>query len=303
MYPHKDKPNYGTFVKEQIKAIKDLKPSYDIEIFFIKGYISPFNYLKAIFNIRKLVKKKKYHIIHAHYGLSGFVCCFQRKVPVLCTFHGSDVEYIKWQGLISRITSLFIKHSIAVSRNIKEKLPTKNVSVIPCGVFFNLFKPLDKRIAKSNLGLDFQKSYVLFPGNPKTKVKNYSLFKKTIELLKKQFNDVEELILWGFNREEVMYALNSAEVVLFTSFSEGSVIVLKEALACNIPVVSVDVGDSKEILHKLPGCYITTYAADKLFEKAAKVLKEKKQINYRNKIRHFSNKEIAKQIINLYENI
>jgi len=303
MYPHTNRPNYGTFVKEQIKAIKDLKPSYDIEIFFIKGYINPFNYLKAIFHLHKLIQKKEFDIIHAHHGLSGFVCCFQRKVPIICTFHGGDVQYIQWQGVISRITSLLIKHSIAVSPNIKKKLPSKNVSVIPCGVFFDLFKPFDKKEAKSKLGLDFQKSYVLFPGNPKVIRKNYALFKKVIDLLKVHFKDIEELILWGFNRKEVMYALNSAEMVLFTSFSEGSVTVLKEALACNTPVVSVDVGDSKEILDKLPGCHITTYDEDRLFEKTAKVLKEKKQINYRNRIRHFSNKEIAKKIINLYERI
>ena len=303
MYPHTNRPNYGTFVKEQIKAIKDLKPSYDIEIFFIKGYINPFIYLKAIFQVRKLVQKKEFDIIHAHYGLSGFVCCFQRKVPVICTFHGDDVQYIQWQGVISRITSLLIKHSIAVSPNIKKKLPSKNVSVIPCGVFFDLFKPFDKKKAKSKLGLDLQKSYILFPGNPKVIRKNYALFRKVINLLKVHFNDIEELILWGFNRKEVMYALNSAEVVLFTSFSEGSVTVLKEALACNIPVVSVDVGDSKEVLHKLPGCYITTYDANELFEKISKVLREKKQVNFRNKIQRFSNKKIAKQIINLYQNI
>jgi len=303
MYPHQDKPNYGTFVKEQIKAIKDLNPSYDFEILFIKGYINPFNYIRAIFQIRKLVQEKEFDIIHAHYGLSGFVCCFQRKIPIICTFHGGDVQYVQWQGVISRITSLFIKHSIAVSPNIKKKLPSRNVRVIPCGVFFDLFKPFDKKKAKSKLGLDPKKRYILFPGNPKVIRKNYALFKKVIDLLKVHFEDIEELILWGFNRKEVMYALNSAEVVLFTSFSEGSVTVLKEALACNIPVVSVDVGDSEEILHKLPGCYITTYDANELFGKTSKVLEGKKRVNYRNKIRRFSNKEISKKIITLYESI
>lgn len=300
MYPHKERPHSGIFVKEQIDAIKAQCPECNIDIFHIRGYESPLNYLKAIFKLRRILQKKKYDLIHAHYGLSGLVSIFQNKVPVVCTFHGGDVLYIKWQGIISRAIAPIIRHNIAVSEKIREKLHTKRVSIIPCGIDFKFFKPIDKKVAKERLELDLKKKYILFPGNIEDKRKNYPLFKKVVNLLKKDFN-VKQFILWGLSREEVLYALNSVDVVVFTSYSEGSVMVLKEALACNTPVISVGVGDAKKILQDMKGCYITSNDAHKLYKAVSKVLNKKgNSYSFRNKIKHLSNKIIASRIVDIY---
>ncbi len=77
MYPHKEKPVYGIFVKEQMEAIQKKDSSFNFDVMFIKGYKSTLNYLKAIFKLRRIVKKGNYDLIHAHYGLSGLISIFQ----------------------------------------------------------------------------------------------------------------------------------------------------------------------------------------------------------------------------------
>ena len=303
MYPHEGKPYHGIFVKEQVDAIRDLAPYLEIDVMLIKGYINSFNYLKAIFNLRKLVNKKDYALIHAHYGLSGLVSKFQWKIPTVCTFHGSDILYVTWQSLISRIIAPFLTHSIAVSESIEKKLPTKKVSVIPCGVDLDFFKPMDKKEAREKLGLDLNKKYLLFTAHPERRVKNYPLFKKVLDLVKREY-DAEEIILSGFDRKGVRYNLNAADVVVITSHSEASNMVIKESLACDTPVVSVDIGDAREILENIDGCYVTSKNPDNLYWAVSKILRrEYKTLSFRKEIKYLSNKEIASHIIKLYTEI
>jgi glycosyltransferase involved in cell wall biosynthesis len=302
MYPHKEKPYDGIFVKEQIDSIKEQCPECNICVFHIKGYESPLNYLKAIFEIRRLLRENEYNLIHAHYGLSGLVSIFQSKVPVICTFHGSDVLYIWWQSLISRVISFFLIQSIAVSKEIAGKLPVNKISVVPCGVNMSFFSQMDKNKAKEKLNLEVKKKYLLFPANPKRKVKNYYLFKETLKLLKKDFV-IDEIILNNFNRKEVKYALNAADLILITSYSEASNMVLKEALACNTPVISVNTGDAKEILNRLRGCMVSESKIENLYKAIHKVLrtKETSHYNYREKIKYLSTENTARKIIEIYE--
>lgn len=301
MYPNEENPNQGIFIKEQVDSIKKLAPDLEVDLLHIKGRDSIFNYLKAIFHVRRLVKEKKYNLIHAHYGLAGLVSIFQKRVPVICTFHGSDVLYVWWQKIISKALACFIKHSIAVSESIAKKLPTTRVSIIPCGVNISLFKPIDKEESRRKLNLKIRKKYLLFPGNPKREVKNYPLFKKILELLKKDFQ-VEEIILNGFKRTEVKYALNSADLVLITSKSEASNMVLKEALACNTPVVSIDVGDAAKQLKDLKNCEVTSSNPEDVYRAVYRIFKKEKiEYSYREKISYLSSKYVAKRIIELYK--
>lgn len=303
MYPHEGKPYHGIFVKEQVDAIRDLAPYLEIDVMLIKGYINSFNYLKAIFNLRKLVNKKDYALIHAHYGLSGLVSKFQWKIPTVCTFHGSDILYVTWQSLISRIIAPLVSHNIAVSESIKAKLPTNKVSVIPCGVDFDFFKSMKKIDARKKLGLDLEKQYLIFPGDPKRVIKNYPLFKKVLKLTRRNFN-ADEIILSDLDRKAVKYALNASNVVVITSHSEASNIVIKESLACNIPVVSVNVGDAMKILKNLNGCYVTHKSPNELYKAVVKVFNTcNESYSFRDQIKHLSQKIIAKRIINLYQKI
>jgi hypothetical protein len=124
----------GPFVDEQVESIKILDNSINVLRYSFSGKRNKINYLRSIFEINKLIRKNSIDIVHAHYGLTGFIALFQTRCPVICTFHGSDVLYNKWQNIISRFTARHCAINIAVSDNIAKILKRINTYTIPCGV-------------------------------------------------------------------------------------------------------------------------------------------------------------------------
>ena len=261
------------------------------------------------------MKKEKYDLVHAHYGQSGFISKFIN-IPLVTTFHGSDSigligdrgQYTlmgKFLQFVSKIASKLSKKSIFVSNKAKSSLKViKNYEVIPCGIDTSVFKPLDKIECRKILGL-VNKRYVLFAGNPSVKVKNYDLALKSFEKLKININfSVEMLPLKGYKHSEVPILLNAIDVLLMTSHHEGSPMIIKEALACNTPVVSVDVGDVKERLIDVEGCYVIENRLENdIASSLIKVLNNNGKINSRDHIMDLDLEHINQQILNLYQEI
>jgi glycosyltransferase involved in cell wall biosynthesis len=134
----------------------------------------------------------------------------------------------------------------------------RNQSLISYGIDTVLFDINNKKTIRKDLGIELNKKIALFAGAFHIPVKNSLLARKAIALLPK----VELLGLGSYTREELGMLMNAVDVVLMTSFSEGSPQIIKEALACNCPVVSVPVGDVPSTIEDIPGCYITSYEPD-----------------------------------------
>ena len=292
----------GPFVDEQIKSISSIDKSVKITRYSFSGKNNKLNYVKAIIDINKILSKNKYDLIHAHYGLTGFISLFQNKCPVICTFHGSDVLYVKWQNILSRFVSKYCAASIAVSSEIANKLNSKNVFIIPCGVDDNLFYPTSKTSLKNRLGLDNSKIYILFPSSPNRKVKNYKLFKQVFERLKKEY-DIEQLLLENLSRQEVRDYLNVSNLVLLTSFSESTNTTIKEALFCNTPVISVNVGDHMEILSKFNRNFITSYNVDDIVKSVKWLLNNNNIWDFRREMKYYKIDNIANIILGIYKKL
>ena len=105
---------------------------------------------------------------------------------------------------------------------------------------------------------------------------------------------------FGISAREVCDAMNASDVLLFTSLQEGSPNVIKEAMACNLPIVSVDVGDVREVIGRTKGCYVTSFDAFEIAEKLRLVLENGKRTNGRVSIRHLEINNIARKIIGIY---
>jgi len=290
------------FIHEQIEAIKkEFNVEFDIFLIKgrgIKGYIKNYIYL-----LRK-IKSSNYDLIHAHYGLSGLISVLQFKFPVVVTFHGSDINNKK-TNLISSFVSLCSKWRIFVSQKMLERIvikPKSHFSVIPCGVNVNIFHSMSKREAKSRLDLSNKRRYILFSSGFDNKIKNYPLAKSAVEKLN---NKVELLELKNFSRSEVNLHINACDLLLMTSFSEGSPQVVKEAMACNCPIVSTDVGDVKEVIENTKGCYITSFEPEDVAEKIKLALDFGKRTNGRQRIIDLGldSNTIAKKIFDIYTNI
>ena len=267
---------FSPFVVEQVKALE--KKGIEVEWFPIqgkgvKGYLS---------NRKRLLKKIKISnpdLIHAHYGLSGLLANTQRRVPVITTYHGSDIHSKGFLLFLSKICMCLSSYNIFVSRELYDISNYKkdNYSIIPCGVNLDLFYPVEKKRARESLNWDFNSIYFLFSGSFDNSIKNYPLASEAVSL----FGDCELIELNGFSREKVNLLMNACDCLLLTSYREGSPMVIKEALACGCPIISVDVGDVAMQLKDVTGCYIARRDAVDIAEKLALVIKENKKTNGR----------------------
>jgi teichuronic acid biosynthesis glycosyltransferase TuaC len=294
----KNSGRFAPFVEEQADSLR--KQGVRLEFFGVEGK-GWHGYLQ---NRKRLLSKIAIfnpHIIHAHYGLSGLLANTQRTIPVVTTYHGSDINQRKvfW---ISKIAMCLSKHNIFVSQKnlIKAGLKRK-VSLIPCGVDIDFFKPYDKNLAREKMNLSLDGKYILFAGSFNNPVKNAYLAHKSIDIVK----EATLVELKGYTREQVLWLMNAVDACLMTSHSEGSPQFIKEALACNCPVVSVNVGDVSEVLGDTIGCFVTERNPEDVAEKLNRAINRKKKIEGRERLLELKldNQDIAKRIIKIYEDI
>ncbi len=285
------------FIQDQIDALEQ-EGGIEISKFLIEGRGIQ-GYLKNYKLLIKKINSFNPDLIHAHYGLSGLLSGLQRRVPVITTFHGSDIN----NNLIrpfSRIAYFTSARSIFVSEPLASKANISDPIVIPCGVDLDVFYPIDQIEVRDTLNLDQKKKYILFSSSFEKKEKNYSLAKDAVE--RSRYKDIKLLELKGYDRNEVCLLMNAVDLVLMTSFTEGSPQFIKEAMACNTPIVSVDVGDVKDVISDLDRCYITSYDPQNIADKINIVI-NKGKTEGRTKILYLSNKIIAKKILLLYRSV
>ena len=285
------------FVFEQIEAIKKIH-NIKYDTYLIKGKWFT-GYLKNLKALKEKIRNYSPDLVHAHFGLSGMLACLQRKVPVIITFHGSDANIFKVK-ILSLISAKLSRTNIFVSEKIKSKISENNNDfIVPCGINLDTFYPIESKTAREKLKFDEKKKYILFSSSFDNVVKNSPL---AFTAIKKSQINCELVELKNKNREEVNLLLNACNLLLLTSFSEGSPQVIKEAMACNCPIVASDVGDIREVIGDTAGCYITSFNPEDVAEKIKLALQFNGRTDGREKIKHFDNKLIAEKIFNLYSN-
>ena len=288
----------ASFIQEQGDALSQL--GVEIAYFPIEGK-GLCGYLKNKKRLLLKINEFMPDLIHAHYGLSGLLANLQRKIPVITTYHGSDINNAKILPL-SRLNMILSVHNIFVSeKNRLKSNQTRNQSLIPCGVDTNLFKPQDKAKARKILDLNEDKKYILFAGAFANSVKNSALAKSAVSLL----NNIFLIELQGYSREEVGLLLNAVDVVLLTSFTEGSPQIIKEAMACNCPIVSVAVGDVENTIGGTTGCFISTYEPTDIANKLKQALEYEKRTDGRERILALGldRETVATQILSVYKQL
>jgi glycosyltransferase involved in cell wall biosynthesis len=244
---------FSPFVIEQVESLRKL--GIEIECFGIAGK-GICGYLHNRKGLIKVIKAFSPDLIHAHYGLSGLLANLQRKIPVITTFHGSDIHSGGYLLFLSKLCMRLSVHNIFVSKSLFNIAGYKkrNYDIISCGVDANLFHPISKQEARKQLNWPNEGKYILFAGAFKNKIKNSMLAKQAVSIV----GDCHLIELKGYTRKEVNLRMNACDMLLMTSFREASPMVIKEAMACNKPIVTVNVGDVEEIIGNTPGCFICT---------------------------------------------
>ncbi|SFD00540.1 glycosyltransferase family 4 protein [Flavobacterium phragmitis] len=269
MFPTKKHIYYGIHVQEQIIGYNK-KFGVSSRLYFINALENgKIEYIKALFSLKKIITRCNPEIIHIHYGLSGlFLLFYKPKCKVFITLHGGDILPRQGKFLQLYLTSKILKRvdkAFILNNEMAEILSELKVpfEILPCGVDIDFFKQNQEKI-----NFDNNKKTVVFPGDPARPVKNYSLFKEVLkEIKKKSAYNLDFKIVHNLERREVVSLLSTSDCLIMTSLSEGSPQIIKEALACNLPVVSVNVGDVMKVTENLPGCFVTdTYSSIELAE-------------------------------------
>lgn len=294
------------FVKEQIDTLSNL--GVEFSLFQIKkGGL--FGYLLHLNSLRKTIKRINPDLIHAHYGLSGLLANLQRSVPVVTTFHGSDINEAKVYKYSKFAHRLSIA-SIFVEKSNMQKIRKHDFSfLIPCGIPTSIFYSVSKEEAAKKMGINTNSINILFSSSFNIPVKNYKLAKISCSILETKINSKINLIeLKGYSRDDVNLLLNACDSVLLTSFSEGSSQFIKEAMACNCPIVTTNAGDVKWVLGNTSGSFITSFEPEDVAEKlklAIEFRRENGNTNGRERIKELGldTEAVAERILEVYNKV
>lgn len=289
-----------------LAQVESLKKYISVDL-YVYNASSLNNYFLSALTLKKHIRDNKYDLIHAHFSRSAFLCLLvSGRVPVIVSYMGTDVL---GENLINRYMRQYVsKHAVYQIVKSKEMgnffSGDTSLSIIPNGVSFERFKPIDKIYARDILGLSQVKMYILFAADPMRKEKNYELAKSAVKILKSDSKqEVELLTLYNQPHERVCSFMNASDVVLLTSIFEGSPNIIKEAMACNCPIVSTDVGDVREHIEGVKGCYIAEFCPNNVAAKITKAFSNCEKTDGREKIRHLDIDKIAVKIIEIYKRI
>jgi teichuronic acid biosynthesis glycosyltransferase TuaC len=293
--------NLNPIIENQGESLK--RAGIELEFFTIRGK-RLFGYLKNVLPLRRKIVIGKYDLVHAHYSLSAITASLTLKRPLVVSLMGSDVYA---SGVILRLIRFLSKRwwnvTIVKSREMKEKLRLPGSIVIPNGVNTDLFKPMMRTEALAKLGWEPAKKHILFPAYKEREVKNFGLAEQSVKILENQDFHLHSLENVPNNRMPFYY--NAADVVLMTSHWEGSPNAIKEAMACNAPIVATDVGDIKANLEGVKNCHVTDADQTSLAAALKKVLDNSERSDGRERIMELGLEDgkIAEHLVDIYKSV
>ena len=283
------------------------KAGVDIYYYDITGK-GLWGYLKNIFPLRRYIRETGISLIHAHYSLSGYIASLScRGKKTVTSLMGSDILGSDPIALlIVRFFARFVwDRTIVKTSAMKRRLGVKNVRVIPNGVNMEMFFPHDKERSRIELEWSPDTKCILFCSDPDRREKNYILAQKAMAKVQEKLSghSIRIYFLKGIDPDEVVRYYCAADLLLVTSIHEGSTNTIKEAMACNCPVVTTDVGDAREVISGTEGCFITTFDPDEVASAIVRVLASGKRTDGRNRVAHLGSDQIASQIKELYKEL
>ncbi|MEX2156271.1 MAG: glycosyltransferase family 4 protein [Gemmatimonadales bacterium] len=308
-------PGFHTtnFIKRQAEFLQ--AAGVNVEVFVFRGSRNPYNYAAAWTRLRPRLTTDRYDLVHAQFGQSGLLA-LPKRLPLVVTFRGSDLLGIVGNRhgrhtLVGRVlkqaSRLVARHADAVilvsdhmRRNLKTAAP---VHVVPSGLDLDLFRYTPREEARRQLGMDPDERLVLFVGREHQARKRYALAKQAVDLLTGRMP--ARLVLgWGVPHEKIPLYMSACDVLIVTSMQEGSPNVVKEALACDLPVVSVAVGDVRERLQNVEGCEV---CADERPETIAaaleRVLRAGERVAGRAAVQHLDEHLLTERVIEIYRSV
>ena len=259
-----DPAHTAHFIARQVRFLQ--AAGVDVDVFSFRGGGRPLRYLAAWARLQLRLVRQRYDIIHAQFGQSGLLA-LPKRLPLVVTFRGDDLFGILGKGgrptpagrllqWLSRRVARRADAAILVSEHLKEYLSqSAPVHIVPSGLDLDVFRCIPQEEACRHLGLSPDRRRVLFVGDPGDPRKRYDLARQSVDLVNRTM-PAELVIGWRVPHAEMPFYMSACDALVFTSRAEGSPNAVKEALACDLPVVSVAVADVPLRLQGIPGCEV-----------------------------------------------
>lgn len=244
-----------------------------------------------------------YDLVHANNGLTAPHAIMQPKLPVVISFWGMDVVSNKYKkAAVSQAVAKRADEVIVMSDEMADHF-NRPVHVIPHGVDMHIFQPIDHQVALDLVGWAKSSKHILFPYSPEREEKNFDLALKVFQKIKNETDiNIELHQIHGVPHDEIPYYMNAADLLLLTSRYEGSPNTVKEAMACNLPIVATDVGDVSNQLYRVSNSYVCDDKLE-LFERSVQILNSGNRSNGRDKIKNMSLDKMGDQILKIYKRV
>jgi teichuronic acid biosynthesis glycosyltransferase TuaC len=292
MYPTGERPARGSFVRDQIEALRRIE-GVDAEVFaFAPGGGGA--YLRGAAGLRRRHRGDRFDVVHAHFGLSAWPAFAARGDVRAVTLHGTDLAHPRSRAIT--LAALPLLDLVAtVSEPLGHEVPGWAVrgtrAVLPSGVDLRRFRPIPRPEARAALGLDPDRPCLLFPADPARAEKRYDRARAVA-------GDVPLLALRQVPPERVPLWVNAANAVLVTSEREGFGLAVLEGLACDVPVLATPVGVAPEALKDIDGTHCGPFdAADWRAAVQPYLVAEDPRVHGRARAERFSTDRMAAQVV------
>jgi teichuronic acid biosynthesis glycosyltransferase TuaC len=255
MYPSPERPQLGSFVRDQVEALRR-RDDVEVELFAFSPGLRA--YPAAARELRRRYRGRRFDIVHAHFGLVAWPALVAHLGPVVVTLHGNDLFHPR-SNRITRAALPFTALPAAVSREFSANLPgagtTRRVAVLPVGIDLERFRPIPRAEARARLGLDPDRPYLLFPHDPARPLKRFDRAQEAA-------GSTTLLTMGRVPFDEVPYWINAVNAVLVPSQAEGFGLSVIEALACGVPAFGTPVGIHPVALEGIAGAYCAPWDRD-----------------------------------------
>jgi glycosyltransferase involved in cell wall biosynthesis len=267
----------------------------------VGGKRKKLSYIPGLRRFRLCLKARHYDLIHAHYVFSGIIARLQHRSPLVVSFHGGK-EAWSWVGLLCRLLAPLAEAVTVTSQQHKDWLGRKDAYVIPCGVDLDLFVPIPREKAREHLRLPQGKKLVLFAAMPRPE-KRLDIVQAAAELLRRDDKEVELVLATSVPHERMPLYMNACDVLALASDYEGSPVAIKEAMACNLPIVSVDIGDVAQVIGGTDGCYICRRDPTDMAQKIKLALARGQRTNGRRVAQALGLDATVDQVLQVYSDV
>jgi glycosyltransferase involved in cell wall biosynthesis len=316
MYPSPARPGNGVFIEQQVSSLSARQ--LDVRMMFVdRRSLGPSVYYRIGAMLERELAEFAPDVVHVMYGgvMADQVTKHRGVPPTIVTFHGSDLLGENFSGLLRKLISRYGVHCskraarrangvIVVARHLLKafgkEINSSKVQVIPCGIDLERFKPMDQNRCRERLGWQTGDFHVLFATSAGDPVKRPELARAAVDILNRKRGRINFHVLSGTPNSEVPYWLNAADALLLTSKHEGSPTIVKEGLACGLPIVSVNVGDVPERIAGISGCYLAESEPEDLARKLELVFESRQRIDCGEKSKEFSCETISAKLEQFY---